>query len=260
MVQATAAVGTRATVIHASYTGGRLHLWCERPFGPGSGPAGTHPGAARPDWIGGEEGEIRLRLPGVDGAVLPSATLALEMGSDRPSGDGLVEVAVPTVSVGPGEAGAVLESLAERAEAESESAGGAGLVLGAGTVYFDAAARLARHLLAGQRFVPMMLQDEDGVLTASWWPWLSDEGTARRVGLLVGSMPGVARAAVDEHAHDGWSVTMAFLSGVTDELCRRTLIGESMDDTIEDTDPRADPQVAWLHGLLSTGVEVPAPG
>lgn len=247
-------------VVHASFTGGRLHFWCERPFDPRGGVPGEHPGASRPGWIGGEEAEIRLRLPGSGGSVLPSATLALEMGSDRPSGDGLVEVTVPTVSVGPGDAGRVLESLAERAGEDTENGPVDGLVLGAGTVYFDAAARLARHLLAGQRFVPMMLQDEDGGLTASWWPWLADEGTARRVGLLVGSMPGVARAAVDEHAHDGWSVTMAFLSSVTDDLCRRTLIGEEMDDTIEDADPRADPQVAWLRGLLSTGVEVPAPG
>jgi SNF2 family DNA or RNA helicase len=259
VVQATAAVGTQALVVHAAHTGGKLHLWCERPF-TASAPSGAdgrleHPGAVRPGWIRGEESSVVVRLPASDGGVLPSATLALEMGADRPVGDGLVEVRVPTVAVGPEQASATLESLAERAET-SEGA----LVLGAGAVYFDAAARLARHLLAGHRFVPMMLQDEEGDLTASWWPWLGDEATARRVALLVGSMPGAARAAVDEHAHDAWSVTMSFLAGVTDALCRRTLIREEMDDTIEGADARADPQVAWLRGLLSAGVEVPAPG
>lgn len=253
-MQATAAVGTQALVVHAAHTGGRLHIWCERAFAPADARSGEHPGAQRPDFVRGEDSEITVRLPGSADGVLPSATLAMEMGSDRPAGDRLVEVRVPTVAVGPDRAAAMLESLAERAE------GSEGLmVLGPGAVYFDAAARLARHLLAGHRFVPMLLQDEDGHLSASWWPWLADEATARRVALLVGSMPAVARAAVDEHAHDGWGVTMSFLSGVTDAVCRATLISEEMDDTIEGADAKADPQVAWLHGLLSRGVEVPSP-
>tara|TARA_R110000782_G_scaffold101029_10_gene187582 strand:- start:79280 stop:82453 length:3174 start_codon:yes stop_codon:yes gene_type:complete len=254
VVQATAAVGTQALVVHAAHTGGLLHIWCERAFSAGAGEGSVHPGAVRPDWIDGEDSEITVRLPGAGGRVLPSATLAMEMGSDRPAGDGLVEIRVPTVAVGPDRAAAVLEGLAERAESSDGM-----MVMGAGTVYFDAAARLARHLMAGHRFVPMLLQDEDGHLSASWWPWLADEATARRVALLVGSMPGVARAVVDEHAHDGWTVTMSFLSGVTDAVCRRTLITEEMDDTIDGADAKADPQVAWLRGLLSAPVEVPSP-
>lgn len=255
MVQATAAIGTQALVVHAAHTGGLLHIWCERAFsGAGGADGAEHPGAVRPDWIRGEDSEITVRLPGTGGRVLPSSALAMEMGSDRPTGDGLVEVRVPTVAVGPERATAVLDDLAERADSSDGM-----MVLGAGAVYFDAASRLARHLMAGHRFVPMLLQDEDGHLSASWWPWLADEATARRVALLVGSMPGAARAAVDEHAHDGWTVTMSFLAGVTDAMCRRTLITEEMDDTIEGTDPKADPQVAWLRGLLSTGVEVPSP-
>ncbi len=253
MVQAATAVGTQALVVHAAHTGRGLHFWCERGFSPV--PGRTHPGAVRPDWIEGEESEITLRLPERDGAVLPSATLAMELGLALATGDGLVEVAVPTVLVPAGRAGGVFERLAERVETADGR-----LALGASASYFDAAARLARHLLAGHRFVPMMLQDEEGNLSATWWPWLADEATARRVSLLVGSMPASARAVVDEHAHDAWSVSMAFLSAVTDELCRATLLSEEMNDTIDGVDPRADPQVAWLRGLLSTGHEVPAPG
>lgn len=253
MVQAAATTGTEATVVHAVFAQGRLHLWGERPFKPVQ--AKAHPGAFRPDWIEGQPGEVTLRLPALDGAVLPSASLAMEMGDARPAGDALAEVAVPTVSVEPGQAGVVLETLAERAE-DSEGM----LAMGAGAVYFDAAARLARHLLAGHRFVPMMLQDEDGNLSASWWPWLADEMTARRVALLVSAMPAAARATVDEHAHDAWSVSMAFLAAVTDAACRRTLHAEQMEDTIEDTDPKGDPQVAWLNGLLLEAHRVPAPG
>lgn len=254
MVRAATAVETRALVVHAAHTGRGLHLWCEQAFTP-QGAAAAHPGAVRPDWIDGEDAEITLRLPGRAGAVLPSATMAMELGHEHPAGDALVEVTVPTVLI-PGErASAVLEDLAERVESVEGQT-----VLGASVVYFDAAARLARHLLAGHRFVPMMLQDEEGNLSATWWPWLADEGTARRVSLLVGSMPASARAVVDEHAHDAWSVTMSFLSAITDGVCRTTLIGEEMNDTIEDADPRADPQVAWLSGLLSTGFNVPAPG
>ena len=259
-MQAATAVGTQALVVHAAHTGRGLHLWCERAFSPVMLGAGSeHPGAVRPDWVVGDAGEIALRLPGRGGAVLPSATLSVEMGVGQPMGDGLVEVRVPTVVV-PGERAAeVFEELAERVELGEES-GGPVVVLGSSAVYFDAAARLARHLLAGHRFVPMMLQDEEGNLSASWWPWLADEATARRVSLLVGSMPASARAVVDEHAHDAWSVTMSFLSSVTDGVCRSTLRRESMDDTIDGTDPRADPQVAWLRGLLGAGHEVPAPG
>ena len=253
MVQAATAVGTQTLVVHAAHTGRGLHLWCEREFGAADGLA--HPGAVRPDWIEGDASEITLRLPGRDGVVMPSATLAMELGLPLGGGDGLVEVTVPTVLVPAGVAGGVMERLAERVE----SAEGR-LVLGASALYFDAAARLARHLLAGHRFVPMMLQDEEGNLSATWWPWLADEATARRVSLLVGSMPASARAVVDEHAHEAWSVSMAFLSAVTDELCRSTLLAEEMNDTIDGADPRADPQVAWLRGLLSTGHEVPAPG
>jgi hypothetical protein len=234
------------------FAGGRLHLWCEHAFRPVA--AAVHPGAERPEWVGGEASEVTLRLPARAGAVLPSATLAMEMGLDPGMGDGLLEISVPTVAVDAGLAPEVLEDLAQRAE-DSEGR----LELGGGAVYFDAAARLSRHLLAGHRFVPMMLQDEDGNLSASWWPWLADEMTARRVALLVSSMPAAARAVVDEHAHDGWSVSMAFLASVTDAICRRTLIGEEMTDTIESADPRADPQVAWLTGLLGRAEGVPAP-
>lgn len=252
MVQAAAAVSTGARVVHAVFAGGRLHLWCEHAFRPVA--AAVHPGAERPEWVEGEASEVTLRLPARAGAVLPSATLAMEMGLDPGMGDGLLEISVPTVAVDAGLAPEVLEDLAQRAE-DSEGR----LELGGGAVYFDAAARLSRHLLAGHRFVPMMLQDEDGNLSASWWPWLADEMTARRVALLVSSMPAAARAVVDEHAHDGWSVSMAFLASVTDAICRRTLIGEEMTDTIESADPRADPQVAWLTGLLGRAEGVPAP-
>ncbi len=253
MVQAAAAVGTRALVVHAAHTGRDLHLWCEQPFTASAG--ATHPGAARPDWVEGEPAEVTLRLPGRAGAVLPSATLAGALGLAIEPGDGLVEVTVPTVRVPGDRAAEVLEGLADRVEASDGR-----IEMGASAQYFDAAARLAMHLLAGHRFVPMVLQDEEGNLSASWWPWLADEATARRVGLLVGSMPAAARAVVDEHAHDAWSVTMSFLSSVTDALCRSTLIAEDMGETIEDADPRADPQVAWLRGLLGPGHEMPAPG
>ncbi|MEM9373230.1 MAG: SNF2 helicase-associated domain-containing protein, partial [Planctomycetota bacterium] len=251
MVQAVASIDAETAVIHAVHAAGRLHLWSEHPFKPS--PGSEHPGARRPEGIPGEPGEITLRLPSSDGSVLPSAALAIELGAGHPEGDALTEVTVPTIALDAARAGVILESLAER-----RADGSDGVSLGSGVVYFDAAARLARHLLAGHRFVPMMLQDGDGHLTASWWPWLADEMTARRVSLLIESMPASARAAVDEHAHDAWSITLSFLSAVTDAACREVLESEDMEDTLEDTDPKADPQVAWLNGLLDDTVEVPA--
>ncbi|MFK7884155.1 MAG: DEAD/DEAH box helicase [Phycisphaerales bacterium] len=252
MVQAAASLVTDSTVIHAVHTGEKLHFWAESAFKPIMGD--SHPGAKRPVGIQGQESEVTVRLPASNGAVLPSDTMAYVTGLDHPEGDALVEVTVPTIGVDPEHAGAVLDALAELADDEDSP-----ILLAAGVVYFDAAARLARHLMAGHRFVPMMLQDGDGQLTASWWPWLADEMTARRVSLLIGSMPAAARAAVDEHAHDAWSVTLSFLSALTDAACRRVLVDEEMDDTLEDTDPKADPQVAWLNGLLDDTEGVPAP-
>lgn len=257
-------------VIHANWSDGLLHLWCEQPepVDPQDQPTESqllrHPNAWRPvglpDWISGESSTLALRLPSINGQPLPSSIMSRLTGRDVDEDHSalLSEFAIPALGIRPIDAGPVLEWLMEHGDEENENDelqfGG----LGAGIEYFVAASRLALHLLAGHRVVPMIMQDAQGELSAGWWPWLSDGMTAARVQKLVNSMPGVARAVTDEHAHDAWSLTTEFLAAVTDARCRATMISEDMFDTVEDADPDSDPQVAWLLGLLDQTEEVPS--
>ena len=257
-------------VIHANWSAGRLHLWCEQAHNadPESNPIQSdlpqHPFAVRPyglpDWVHGDQRTLSLRLPSLKDRPVPSVTLSRLTGRDDDEDHAAIlrEYAIPTLAIRPIDAGPVLEWLIEHndpdADEQDDQFGG----LGAGISYFVAASRLASHLLAAHRVVPMIMQDAQGELSASWWPWLSDGMTADRVQKLVGSMPGVARAVTDEHAHDAWSLTTEFLAGVTDARCRATMIREDMHDTVEDADADSDPQVAWLEGLLDATEEVPS--
>jgi len=255
-----------AMVIHANWTQGALHLWCESQGGDDSGlgadtgstenTAPVHPFATRPVGIKGEDSTIALRLPSFEGKPIPSTIMSRLMGRDADEDQAAVlsEFSVPAIKIDANDVGAVLEELIERAELDEDAA----YAIGPGITYFVAASRLSWHLMAGHRVVPMLLQDAQGELTAAWHPWLSDDMTANRVSKLVRSMPAVARATADEHAHDAWSMSTEFLAGITDARCRSTMIVEDMYDTIEDADADSDSQVAWLHGLLDGTEEVPS--
>lgn len=199
-----------------------------------------------------ESRSVELRLPAVGGRVLPSDQLSHILG--RESHD-----PTDTLSLG----GCTVEAVAVPYAAfdrvfgsicDPDESSGGGLILDDSIGFFAGLGALARHLLAQQRFVPMLYQD-DGALTAGWMPWLGDAATADRVRALAAMMPASARAAVD--AHDAWVIMQTVLDGVTDAQCRRTLIDEEMEDTIEGRDT-ADVQVAWLNGLLGAGNTVPA--
>ncbi|MBL4699477.1 MAG: DEAD/DEAH box helicase, partial [Phycisphaerales bacterium] len=262
-------VDLSAMVIHANWTQGALHLWCEcdpaklssnlpEMAGQDDSDTPVHQFACRPVGIKGEESSISLRLPSIDGQPVPSSQMSRVMGRDTDE-DGsavLTEFRVPTLTIAAIDVGNLLESLVDHAEHDEDRSGC--YTIGPGITYFVAASRLSSHLMAGHRIVPMLLQDAQGNLTAAWYPWLSDDKTVNRVNKLIHSMPAVARASADEHAHDAWSMTTDFLAGVTDARCRATMIGEEMFDTVEDADPDADPQVAWLHGLLDNTEEVPS--
>ena len=246
----TAALATRLQVLHANWFDGRLHLWAEVPpdgsWWSGDTADGRHPWAACPEGIAGEDSRITLRIPVHAGIPLPSSSMALARGieTDETPPEGLGEVVVPTVAIEPDRMGAVLERIVEHADADED------LYAGAGVSYFVAATRLCEHLIAGHRFVPMAFQDTGGALSGGWQPWLSDEHSARRVAMLVRSMPPAARAVPDGHAHDAWSITNEVLTSVTDAYCRRALLDESLDETIDGRDPGLDHQVAWLGGLV----------
>jgi SNF2 family DNA or RNA helicase len=123
-------------------------------------------------------------------------------------------------------------------------------VLSKSAEFFVIAARLARHLLAMERFVPMLRQGAGGELEGAWQPWLGDEPTVERVTGLVRAMPASARAVVDEHGHEPWAIVEDYLNHLVDSACRRVMIAETIAEAIESRDPSSDTHVAWLTGLV----------
>lgn len=242
--------------------------------------------------VGVTEGTVLLRLPARGMVPVPSLRLAHAMGhawADEAPGDdashtaelaqpaetadatpsppvptlSLATFTVPAIGVAPGDVWSVLDALedrfgkAARQDAQDDPSHPRA-ALGTTVDFFLAAARLALHLLAQQRFVPTLRQVISGELHGVWMPWLSDSWTSERVGLLLSGMPPAARAAVDEADHQPWPILESFLTAVLDAHCRLALRAENMAEAIQERDPARDPQVAWLSGLLDQPDAVPA--
>jgi len=277
-------------VIHANWSNGFVHLWAEdgarvgahsaapTPLldarAPGAGPI-EHPFGGRPDTdvmsaLLGElhpeasPAELTLRVPAIHGQPLPSTELSRALGrsshneEDALAGVSIAPFSVTTLAIPASSAADALlrmvDALAERAELglSPELLGGASLR------YFAEAARLARHLMAQQRVVPMLVQT-GGELAGAWEPWVSDAASADRVGTLVSSMPPSARCVADPHRHEAWSVTDSFLSTLVDAECREPLIRENFGEALDGRDPSKDAHVAWLSGLLGVSRKVEGP-
>mgnify|MGYP000252025402 CR=1 FL=1 len=207
-------------------------------------------------------GALILGLPSILGLPVPSPRLAarsaLDLADDPDAvstGPVVARFGAPSLILPPDHALELLEAIAEVAANAFEEH--PEVSLGRSVDYFAALARLARHLLAQQRFVPMLVNRREGGLGASWRPWLADEATTRRYTAIVAAMPPVARAGVDALAHDPWQMSEAFLAAVVDAQCRRVMRDENMFETIDGIDPARDVQVAWLTGLLGEAREVP---
>ncbi|MCC6427886.1 MAG: DEAD/DEAH box helicase [Phycisphaerales bacterium] len=189
----------------------------------------------------------------------PSSRLRLLLGRARDAGDaatGLEGFTVPGISIDALQAPDVLEALIDADSRAIE--GEPELILGPTIDYFATAARLARHLLAQQRFVPMLLQRASGELLGVWQPWTADESTAQKRDVLVRAIPPSARAAIDEFGHDAAAILDDFLTSIADAQCRSAFAREDLMDAVRERDPASDPQVAWLHGLLGDGASVEA--
>ena len=271
-----------ANILHANWSKGLLHLWAEagdalrqaappgtHPFAPGVPPAGllaTLAGMTPPTGAG--QSSLVVRLPASGARPLPSAPLARELGlaaleEDAVAGATIDAFAVPTLSL---DAGLVhswlpnfVDGLSQRAElgANGEAGADARWLVGPSLEFFALLARFARHLLAQQRFVPLLVQ-RDGELCGAWEPWVSDPASADRLRRIVGAMPPAARCVVDDARHDAWAVCDSFLAGVVDAACRQRLISEDFADALTDRNPGADVHVAWLKGMLGEARTVPA--
>ncbi len=237
-------------------------------------------------WLGNRDGglvenmhiddaELTLFLPAINGEPMPSPQAAHWIGRtgdehDETEHARLARFTVPALAIAPGLAHAVLERLeaishqtheaafdeAQLTETDDTTdndttAKAPSAVIGDSARFYLSASRLARSLLAEQRFVPMVIQDAAGGLRAAWRPWLSDDATAERVGTLLEAMPASARAHDDEHEHQGWPILTNFMGAMIDGWCRRVLSRESMREALEGRRViPEDPHVRWLGGLL----------
>ncbi|GIK20072.1 MAG: DEAD/DEAH box helicase [Leptolyngbya sp. PLA2] len=238
-------------IVHGVWAGGSVRLWAESarlwPLRAAASDS-AHPFAAAADELArllpaASPEPLRVLLPSLDSMPEPSPRLAHAVGHEsEESGFGLRAFEVAALRLPADRVEDVLERLAAREAGE-------GLVPGESVEWFAATVRFARHLRAQERFVPMLLQDSNGALRASWSPWLADEQASSRAVALARAMPPAARCAEAEQHLGAWGVLEALLGSLTDAACRRTLVRESMAETLDGTD-RGDPQAAWLDGLL----------
>jgi hypothetical protein len=258
-------------ILHAAFSTSTLLIWAEDPgaWFRRPSPAALHPFAAsheqllslaaQLDCAAITPVDVHLRLPAMPApgdALLPapSSKLARTTGIVDLSTEGLTlsTFSAPALAA---EATGILDLLDRLEDAE----GNGDFVLAGSVGFYISALRVARHLLAQQRFVPMLWQLPTGELTGSWHPWLNDAQTAERVAALVDAMPPSARAIIDDRAHDAARIVEGFLGAAIDAQARATLTHAEMFDTVSSRDPLIDGQIAWLHGLLGPAPAVPTP-
>jgi hypothetical protein len=254
-------------VLHVNWGDGGLRLWAESLpafLSPASTQIdGVHPFAAPPDELAGAlaaaglleaqafegAGAVRLRLPCTGGRPRPSDRLLGILGAlDRPDEVRLETVETPAVTLANDQALAGVLRL--------EARGGSGeIAFGHTLPWWFALARFALELLADQRFIPTLIQprgDGNG-LRAAWKPWLHDDSAQRRLGALLEAMPPLVRAVAADPADepsDPWRILCAAVDALCDATTRSAVIAADFGEAIESRDPAADPQVAWLGGLL----------
>lgn len=203
--------------------------------------------------------DLRLRLPCEGDEPKPSDRLAAYVGRLEDEGEdgeapAVRPVAVPTATVPNQRAIDVLLRLeaAEEARAASDV-----FVAGPGLAWWYAVARLAQDLLSEQRFVPSLVQRAGEGLRAVWQPWLHDEATRERTGLLVAAMPPQVRATIDDRGGRPWPILEESLQGLVDARVRQVLVDDDFADALAGRDENVDPHVAWLSGLLARATGVP---
>ena len=168
---------------------------------------------------------------------------------------------IATTAFGAEQAGdallAIADALEKQSRGEDVDKSHERIAIGSDLEYWMLTARFAQHVIAQQRFVPMLVQTLTGELKGGWRPWLSDEAMAGKATLLISAMPAAARSVVDALEHDAWSITEDFLAAIVDAACRAALVREDYGATIEGKDPFTDAHVAWLSGLVTLGDAIP---
>lgn len=259
-------------VLHANWSDSALHIWGERaghdattapgatadapshPFAPPHDALRAALTAIHPSLGAAPVGSLVLRLPTVGGRPIPSPRIAHALGHASIIDDApdltLARWTVETI--------AVPSHLASRAlDALEDAAFDNRATLGPSVAFYAAAARLARALLAEERFVPAVAEIP-GNPRAHWAPWTSDEHAGERMASLLRAAPSAARAADDIFQHDPRAIAEDFVWAVADAHIRAAFAREQMIEAIDGRNP-ADAAVLWLSGLLGPEPALGAP-
>ncbi|MEE2819577.1 MAG: DEAD/DEAH box helicase [Planctomycetota bacterium] len=262
-------------VIHANWTAGNLHLWgesletftglttrCREEKTNGQAVAvaqevEVHPFALDASKLleslseagidcNVEESSFSLSLPHDLLGPWPSDRLISIVGDYEPKTDPhLGDFKVPSLKVAPAVATRLLGQLVNHENDEL-------FERGASVRFWTSASRLSRDLLIDQRFVPTLMQVDRKHLSAKWTPWLHDEEVVNRFGLLLQSMPPIARAT----DASGRALLEAAVEDMADGLVREILISDDFIDALEEWDAGSDAHVAWLGALLASQYDV----
>ena len=274
----------RMHFLHGNWVRGELHIWAEgtrtndfslapeEESDVSSSPGLQHTFATPAEVLrelleraGIPAGELKktsfsIRLPSKAATPCPSPSLAhaagfAAHGDEETEPIRIREFAVSSLAVVPGKILTVLRELEELEETDLPE----GIRIADSLRYWFRVSHFATHLLAGQRFVPMIEQLGSGELRGCWHPWLASDEALQQVVKLIEAMPAVARAATDDLENDSFLVLRSFLDAVIDAEVRRHLIAEDMHEAVAGRNAEEDSHVAWLSGLLSEKDTIIAP-
>ncbi len=197
-----------------------------------------------------EESMLTLRLPTVGKWPQPSRSFLL---GDAPTGKVKLKAwTVPTVRLAP------RDSLAALINLPGQSDETPGLELGADARFWQAAARWALELLAGQKFRPTLApveSDRGERCVARWQPVLDAVDDQSRLDQLARAMPPAARAAAaDDAAAAPRALLLDFLNTVIDAFCRENV-------ALAPRRKRARPSLGerWLQALSAEDAKLDLP-
>ena len=215
------------------------------------GPA-RHPFSAPPQALSAalgltaaEESVLTLRLPTIGKWPQPSRAFLL---SDTPTGKVKLKAwTVPAVRL------TAADSLSALINLPGPDDDTPGLELGADARFWQAAARWALELLAGQKFKPTLEPLDGERCLARWEPTLDAAEDQARLDQLARAMPPAARAAADDTIAPR-AMVLGFVNTVVDAFCRANAALAPRRKRL-----RPSPGERWLQALSAENPELNLP-
>lgn len=260
-------------ILHAIWTGNRLHFWGESLKGVSDS---NNPGNSCSTYVesnpnfslnhtvlrqcvgdvwdsllvsGATDSELTVRLPHQDGYPIASfSTMASRDVHNASVAITLQPLTIDTISFTPADAVDLLGTLPTHFHGDVE--------FGASLSYWSKVSILVLNLLAGQRFVPAIHATINGSTDHQyrgfWRVVVDDEKTSHRIKMLITSMPPVCRAIDDsKQPIQASELVESYLWQAVDSLVRRCLEGDELAHAIQERNEQDTPmQMRWLQSLV----------